>query len=126
MIGLITFILALDSASPAPAAAATAVPATTALPADPERLARFEWAEFASGNVDQTHFTQPIPQNAIDQLHQVLPSLGAIKSVTLIKKADTPGGPGYAYKVVCEKGAVIEQFAVKDGKITGIYFSPAQ
>ncbi len=130
MIALITFLVALDSAAPsntaAPSTPPSASPAAIGLPKDPEQLARFEFAEFASGKIDQSHFSQPIPQTAIDQLHQVLPSLGAIKSMTLIKKADTPAGPGYAYKVVCEKGALIEQFAVKDGTITSIWFAPAQ
>lgn len=119
MIAFIALLAALASPSPAPAA-------TAALPTDPEQLARYEWAEFSSGTIDQSHFSTPIPQNAIDQLHQVLPSLGAIKSFTLIKHADTQYGPGYAFKVVCEKGSAVEQFTVKDGKITMIYFSPAQ
>lgn len=126
MIAAIALLAALQT-TPAPAPSATSTPAAaTALPADPEQLARFEWAEFASGKIDQSHFSQPIPQSAIDQLHQALPALGAIKSVTLLKKADTPYGPGYAYKVVCEKGAAIEQFTIKNGTITGIYFTPAQ
>lgn len=128
MIALITMLLALDSAAPAGTAAPSPASSTAAaaLPADPEKLARYEFAEFASGKIDQSHFSQPIPQNAIDRLHQVLPSLGAVKSMTLIKQADTPVGPGYAFRVVCDKATLIEQFAVKDGKITSILFTPAQ
>lgn len=103
----------------------TLLVATTALPTDPEQIARFEWAEFSSGQIDQSHFSQPIPQKAIDDLHKALPSLGAIKSVTLIRQADTPEGPGYAFRIGCEKGAAIEQFAIKDGKITSILFTPS-
>ena len=121
-------MLAALQASPAPAAppaaAATASPAP--LPTDPEQLARQQFAAFASGNIDQRWYSQPIPAAAIAQLRQYLPGLGTVKSFTLIKQNDTPNGPGYAYRVSCAQGTVIEQFTVKNGTITGIYFSPAQ
>lgn len=108
-------------------AAAMQIGAATpaALPTDPEAIARFEWAEFSSGTIDQSHFTTPIPQKAIDDLHRALPSLGAIKTVTLIRQGDTPAGPGYEFRFGCVKGAAIEQFAIKDGKISSILFTPS-
>jgi hypothetical protein len=102
-----------------------AVQATpSALPTDPQQIARFEWAEFSSGTIDQSHFTQPIPQKTIDDLHKALSSLGAIKTVTLLKEDATSAGPSYVFRIGCEKGAVLEQFAIKDGKITSIRFMP--
>lgn len=92
----------------------------------PEQVARAQFAAFASGKIDQSQYAKPIPQSSIAQLHQVLPALGAPKSFTLLKQGQTAYGPGWAYKVTCEKGAVLEQFTMKDGKITQIVFSPAQ
>jgi hypothetical protein len=111
------------AASAAPAAAATASPAP--LPADPEQLARQQFAAFLSGNIDQRWYVQPLPQNAIEQVHTYLQSLGAIKNVALLKTADTAYGKAYAYKFTCANGAVLEQFVAKTGIIQGIYFRPA-
>ena len=129
MIALLTLAALLD-ATPAPAATTTATPAPAVsaapLPSDPEQIAKEEWAQFSSGKVDQSRFITPIPQKSIDQLGQVLPTLGAVKSVALVKQADTPQGKGYAYKFTCENGAAIEQFIVDKGKIVSIWISPAQ
>lgn len=120
----------MPSPSTLPSSMPSTMPSTEAGNAganiQPEQVARAQFAAFASGKIDQSQYSKPIPQSAINQLHQVLPSLGPVKSFTLLKQAETPYGPGWAYKVTCEKGAVLEQFTMKDGKITQIVFSPAQ
>jgi hypothetical protein len=128
MLVIFALVSALQT-SPAPAASTAPVPAATAspapLPTDPEKLARQQFAAFLSGNIDQRWYSQPLPQNAIDQVHAYLQSLGAVKSFALLKTADTPYGKGYAYKVTCAHGAAIEQFTSQGGVITAIRFSLA-
>lgn len=128
MLALLALLSALQ-ASPAPAASAAATSAATAspapLPTDPEQLARQQFAAFASGNVDARWYSAPLPAGAVDQVKTYLQGLGAIKSVALVKTADTPYGKAYVYKFTCTNGAVLEQLVAKGGVIQGIYFRPA-
>lgn len=129
---MLNLILAALLLTPAPSAAPpTPSPGPVAtiaatLPSDPLQLARQQFAAFAAGAVDQSWYAQPMPQSALDQVKAGLTAAGRIKSVTLLKQAQTPYGKGYAYKFVCENASVIEQFSVLNGKITGIFFSPAK
>jgi hypothetical protein len=125
-------VAALQS-SPAPAASTAPVPAASSVPApapteDPNviKLARAQYDAFASGKVDQSLYPQPVPAAAIAQVQAGLSSLGAVKSVTLVKTTSVQGSQVYVYKFTCANGAAIETLALKDGKISGIYFSPAQ
>ena len=130
MIALLTLLAAIQ-ASPAPAARATSAPAAaaTAAPAPSEdpnvtNIARAQYDAFASGNVDQSLYPQPIPPETIAKVKTALTSLGAVKSVRLVRTMSVNGADGYVYEFTCANGAVLEGLALKDGKIAGIRFSP--
>lgn len=133
MLALLTLVAALEAspapaASPAaPAAAASAAPAP-AVTEDPAitKLAREQYDAFAAGKVDQSQYSAAVPQAAISQVQAGLTSIGAVKSVAFVKGSTLAGSMVYVYKFTCAKGAAYEQIAVKDGKIDGIYFVPAQ
>lgn len=36
------------------------------------------------------------------------------------------GSRVYVYKFACANGAAVQQISIKDGKINGIYFRPAE
>lgn len=133
MLAHLLLVAALQStAAPAPAAsaspAATASTAPAAPAEDPKvtKIARDQYDEFASGKVDQSMYPQPVPANAIAQVQAGLSSLGAVKTVTLVKTMAVKGSQVYVYKFTCANGAAIETLALKAGKISGIYFAPAQ
>ncbi len=129
MLALLTMVAVLQ-ASPAPASTTSSPPAAaaTAPAEDPAitKLARAQYEAFASGKVDQTQYAQAVPQNAIAQVQAGLTALGPVKSVELVKTAVVKGSNVYLYKFTCANGAAMETLAVKDGKIDGIYFRPAQ
>lgn len=108
--------------SPAPAVPGT--PAASGVK-DPEKLARDQFAAWSAGKVDKSLYAFDIPQSAIDQVHQALPSLGAVIGVALATHADVAQGDVYIYKFTCANGAVLEQLSLKDGKINGLSFKPA-
>ncbi len=136
MIALLTMLAAL-AASPAPSAspdaaasparAASAAPsATPAENAAMAKLARAQFDAFAAGKIDKSRYSIDVPAASMAQVQLGLSSLGAVKSQTLLKTEQLAQGKVYVYRFTCERGAAIEQFSIKDGKINGIYFAPAQ
>lgn len=119
--------LAPDTPTPifSPAPAVTGTPAASGVK-DPEKLARDQFAAWSAGKVDKSLYTFDIPQSAIDQVHQALPGLGTVIGVALATHADVPQGDVYIYKFTCANGSVLEQLSLKDGKINGLSFKPAQ
>ena len=111
--------------SPAPNVGTTSPPAASGVK-DPEKLARDQFAAWSAGKIDKSLYTFDIPQSAIDQVHAALPSLGAVVGVALATHADVPQGDVYIYRFTCANGSVLEQLSLKDGKINGIFFKPAQ
>lgn len=129
MLALLTLAAVLQS-SPAPAASAapSASAAPAALAEDPAvtKLARAQYDAFASGKIDASQYSVPIPHSAIAQVQADLSALGPIKNVMFLQAAKLAAGTVYVYEFACQNGAVLEQLSVKDGKINGIYFRPAQ
>ena len=117
----------VDTPAPifSPAPAVTGTPATSGVK-DPEKLARDQFTAWSTGKIDKSLYTFDIPQSSIDQVHQALPALGAVIGVALATHADVPQGDVYIYKFTCANGSVLEQLSLKDGKINGIFFKPAQ
>ena len=129
MLALLTLAAAL-SASPSPAASPSAAPApTSSAPAENPaitKLANEQFDDFAAGKVNVSEYSVKIPKDALAQVQAGLSSAGAVKSVTLVKQMDVMGSTVYVYRFTCANAAVLEQLSLKDGKINGIYFAPAQ
>lgn len=114
-----------------PEAVITPQPAATSTPVaseDPKitKIARDQYDAFAKGNIDTSQYSVPIPAGAIAQVQAGLSALGAVKTVTFLGSRSMSGSMMYQYKFTCANGAAIETLALKDGKIDGIYFKPAQ
>lgn len=134
MLALLTLLAALQS-SPAPAASAAsaaAAPVASAAPAaapaeDPAitKLARDQFDAFAAGKFDASQYSVTLPKRAIAQVHAGLSALGTVKTQTFMESKAISGSMVYVYKFTCANGSVYEQLSVKDGKINGIYFAPA-
>jgi hypothetical protein len=90
------------------------------------KLVREQFDAFVAGKIDTSQYSVPIPAASLAQAHAGLAALGAVKSVRFVESRPISGSMVYAYKFVCANGAVYEQLSVKDGKIDGIYFAPAQ
>ncbi len=105
----------------------TSSPAAIATPAeDPHitKIARAQYDAFAAGKIDPSQYSVDIPASAVAQVQAALTRLGPIQSVSFLKSATLASGTAYAYRFTCQKGDIIEQISIKDGKINGIYFIP--
>lgn len=90
------------------------------------KIAREQFYAFASGKVDATLYSMPIPKSVMPQVQAFLSALGPVKNVTLVQSEKMGESLVYVYKFTCENGATLEQLSIKDGKIDGIYFRPVQ
>lgn len=130
-LALIGILQSAPQPGASPEAVITPQPAATAASANAEdpkvtKIAREQYDAFAKGNLDKSDYSVPIPAGAIAQVQAGLDALGPVKSVKFLGSMAMNGSMMYQYEFTCAKGAAIETLSLKDGKIDGIYFKPAQ
>lgn len=120
---IVFFALLLLLAAPPTQAPAPAATSAAALPREPKEIARSQFIAFASDAVQPSLFSPPPGKGEIAKARALLLSIGRMKRVDQVRRADSRYGLGFVFKFTCEHGSALEKFTLKDGTITSISFS---